>query len=82
MLFDLLDMMELRYQLLYGFMGTFKYISLPRTKLIFPSGSYASGGNLDQRYNLSFIIKASVEAETPMIGVAINYRLHGMTALF
>jgi len=50
--------------------------SLPVAVWIY-GGSYASGGNLDPRYNTSFIVEASVEAGTPMIAVAINYRLHG-----
>jgi hypothetical protein len=53
------------------------YTSLANTSLIVCSGSYASGGNYDPRYNLTFIVRASVEAGTPIIGIGINYRLHG-----
>ncbi|KKY36083.1 putative lipase 2 [Diaporthe ampelina] len=33
------------------------------------------GGSQDRRYNLSFIVQNSVELDTPMIGVSINYRV-------
>ena len=38
-------------------------------------GGYYQGGSSDPRYNLSFIVKQSVEMEKPMIGVSFNYRL-------
>lgn len=33
------------------------------------------GGSADKRYNLSFIVERSVEMNTPIIGVSLNYRL-------
>ena len=38
-------------------------------------GGFYQGGNSDPRYNLSFIVRQSVEMNKPMIGVSINYRL-------
>ena len=40
-------------------------------------GGYVEGGGADHRYNLSFIVKNSVQAGIPIIGVSINYRLAG-----
>ncbi|KAH8810799.1 triacylglycerol lipase [Xylogone sp. PMI_703] len=40
-------------------------------------GGLVMGGSVDRRYNLSFIVQNSVYAETPIIGVSINYRLSG-----
>jgi carboxylesterase type B len=35
------------------------------------------GGTNDRRYNLSFIIRNSVDMGKPMIGISIQYRLSG-----
>ncbi|KAM3083576.1 hypothetical protein ACMFMG_004223 [Clarireedia jacksonii] len=40
-------------------------------------GGLFMGGSNDPRYNLSFIVKNSVEQGTPMIGISIQYRLAG-----
>ncbi|KAF2019233.1 alpha/beta-hydrolase, partial [Aaosphaeria arxii CBS 175.79] len=40
-------------------------------------GAFANGGGGDQRYNLSFIVEQSVRIGRPIIGVSMNYRLHG-----
>lgn len=39
-------------------------------------GGLTQGGNSDPRYNLSFIVHQSVQAEKPFIAVSINYRVH------
>lgn len=38
-------------------------------------GGLAEGSGIDQRYNLSFIVKRSVDIGKPIIAVSINYRL-------
>ncbi|OAA61265.1 Carboxylesterase, type B [Niveomyces insectorum RCEF 264] len=38
-------------------------------------GGLVMGGSADRRYNLSFIVRNSVEQGTPMLGVSLNYRL-------
>ncbi|KAF5001970.1 hypothetical protein FDECE_10772 [Fusarium decemcellulare] len=38
-------------------------------------GGLFMGGSADKRYNLSFIVERSVELNTPVIGVSLNYRL-------
>jgi len=38
-------------------------------------GGFYMGGNADRRYNTSFIIQQSVEVGSPIMTVAINYRL-------
>jgi len=45
-------------------------------------GGFYQGGNADPRYNLSFIVQQSVQAETPFIGISINYRLQAWGFLF
>jgi carboxylesterase type B len=37
-------------------------------------GGYYMGSGIDQRYNLSRIVKRSIEIRKPFIGVSINYR--------
>lgn len=41
----------------------------------FNPGGWAEGGNLDPRYNTSFIVQQSVEMGKPFIAVMPNYRL-------
>ncbi|CAK7213773.1 hypothetical protein SEUCBS140593_001958 [Sporothrix eucalyptigena] len=48
--------------------------SLPVAFWIY-GGGFTAGGSLDPRYNLSYIVQQSVEMDTPMIGVSINYRV-------
>ncbi|KXS19474.1 alpha/beta-hydrolase [Gonapodya prolifera JEL478] len=38
-------------------------------------GGLFMGGSADRRYNLSFIVRNSVELGTPIVAVSINYRL-------
>ncbi|KAF2451877.1 alpha/beta-hydrolase [Karstenula rhodostoma CBS 690.94] len=38
-------------------------------------GGFYQGSGVDQRYNLSYMVKNSVELGKPIIGVSINYRL-------
>lgn len=38
-------------------------------------GGYSQGASADPMWNMSFIVKTSVENEQPIIGVSINYRL-------
>ncbi|KAF2477571.1 cholinesterase [Lindgomyces ingoldianus] len=38
-------------------------------------GGLTEGSSIDQRYNMSFIVKKSVEIGKPIIGVSVNYRL-------
>jgi carboxylesterase type B len=38
-------------------------------------GGLTQGSGIDQRYNLSFIVKKSVDIGKPVIAVSINYRL-------
>lgn len=38
-------------------------------------GGLTEGSGIDQRYNLSFIVKKSVDIGKPIIAVSINYRL-------
>ncbi|TGO78207.1 hypothetical protein BELL_0075g00250 [Botrytis elliptica] len=45
-------------------------------------GGNTAGGAMDPRYNLSFIVAQSVEAETPIIAVSIQYRVSGWGFLF
>lgn len=45
-------------------------------------GGFYEGSNRDPRYNLSFIVEQSVEISKPIIGVSINYRLHGWGFLY
>ncbi|KAI1082040.1 carboxylesterase family protein [Whalleya microplaca] len=40
-------------------------------------GGFVEGAARDPRYNLSFIVDQSVQMGKPIIGVSINYRLHG-----
>ncbi|PKY00414.1 carboxylesterase family protein [Aspergillus campestris IBT 28561] len=40
-------------------------------------GAYAEGASRDPRYNLSFIVGQSEAMGRPMVGVSLNYRLHG-----
>ncbi|KAH6611774.1 Alpha/Beta hydrolase protein [Chaetomium sp. MPI-SDFR-AT-0129] len=47
---------------------------LPVAVWIHGGGLYM-GGSGDRRYNLSFIVQNSVNQDTPMIGVSLNYRL-------
>lgn len=37
-----------------------------------------AGGAADPRYNLTYIVQTSKENGQPIIGVSINYRLHGL----
>ncbi|TVY92061.1 Lipase [Lachnellula willkommii] len=50
--------------------------ALPVAVWIHGGGLYM-GGSHDPRYNLSFIVQNSVEMNTPMIGVSLQYRLSG-----
>ncbi|KAM0165000.1 hypothetical protein ACHAPG_000249 [Botrytis cinerea] len=45
-------------------------------------GGNTAGGAMDPRYNLSFIVAQSMEAETPMIVVSIQYRVSGWGFLY
>jgi len=38
-------------------------------------GGFTEGGGVDQRYNLSFMVKNSITIGKPIIGVSINYRI-------
>ncbi|PWY86478.1 cholinesterase [Aspergillus sclerotioniger CBS 115572] len=45
-------------------------------------GEFAEGGTRDARYNLSYIVQQSVEMQSPIIGVTVNYRLSGWGFLY
>jgi hypothetical protein len=56
----------------------YSHISLRRKPVAKQSReNYQQGSSADPRYNLSFIVQASVKAGSPIIGVGIHYRLHG-----
>lgn len=40
-------------------------------------GGFSEGNSADQRYNISFLVRESVDVGAPVIGVTINYRLSG-----
>ncbi|KAH8900841.1 triacylglycerol lipase [Thozetella sp. PMI_491] len=40
-------------------------------------GGYFAGGSADPRYNLSYIVAASVQMGKPMVAISMNYRLAG-----
>ncbi|KAI4594405.1 hypothetical protein KJ359_008429 [Pestalotiopsis sp. 9143b] len=48
--------------------------SLPMMVWLYGGGFY-EGGTVDPRYNLSRLVQKSVEADKPVIGVSLNYRL-------
>lgn len=45
-------------------------------------GAFFQGSIADPRYNMSYIVKESVEAGHPVMTVAVNYRLAGFGFLF
>ncbi|KAJ5214232.1 carboxylesterase family protein [Penicillium cf. viridicatum] len=52
-------------------------LNVVRPSVLFwiPGGGYQEGGGGDSRYNMSAIVKTSVEMGSPIIAVSINYRL-------
>ncbi|KEY73928.1 hypothetical protein S7711_07770 [Stachybotrys chartarum IBT 7711] len=61
--------------------GTAPDAKLPVAVWIHGGGLFMGSG-VDPRYNTSFMVEQSVEMETPIVAVTINYRMHAWGFLF